>query len=174
VTVRKERSNQLNYVPNLFSYLDRKPACLVAFLRFNRFACVACFNHRVPHTVNSGTAADRDLGKSESVCFQHEPRSKEANDCDTATLVNKIYPRDHPEPKFLDQSNHPLVAAAETPFLTTGSKSRFPLGFAPVAWPYLAGIAVEQRKTLDRRKRADRHIGYTSERRPGDLYAVNF
>jgi len=28
----------------LFSYLYRKPACLVAFLRLNRIACVACFN----------------------------------------------------------------------------------------------------------------------------------
>ena len=42
--VTGQRSNQLNYVPNLFSYLYRKPACLVAFLRFNRFACIACFN----------------------------------------------------------------------------------------------------------------------------------
>jgi hypothetical protein len=44
--VTGQRSNQLNYVPNLFSYLYRKPASLVAFLRFNRFACVACFNPR--------------------------------------------------------------------------------------------------------------------------------
>jgi hypothetical protein len=58
----------------------------------------------------------------------------------TATLVNKVYPRDHPEPKFLNQSNHPLVAVPETPFLTTGPKSRFPLGFAPLARPYLAGM----------------------------------
>ena len=68
----------------------------------------------------------------------------------TAQMVSKVsYLRDHPEPKFLDQSNHPhpLVAAAETPFLTTGPKSRFPLGFAPLAWPYSAGIAVERRKT---------------------------
>src|SRR5712692_2724938 len=43
-SVTGQRSNQLNYVPNLFSYLYRKPASLVAFLRFNRFACVACFN----------------------------------------------------------------------------------------------------------------------------------
>ena len=41
VTVREKRSNQLNYVPTLFSYLYRKPACLVAFLRFNRFACLS-------------------------------------------------------------------------------------------------------------------------------------
>jgi hypothetical protein len=67
----------------------------------------------------------------------------------TAQVVSKVYLRDHPEPKFLDQSNHPLVAAAETPFLTTGPKSRFPLGFAPLAWPYLAGIAVERRETPD-------------------------
>src|ERR1035437_5309845 len=42
--VTGQRSNQLNYVPNFFSYLYRKPACLVAFLRFNRFTCVACLN----------------------------------------------------------------------------------------------------------------------------------
>jgi len=45
----RQRSNQLNYVPNLFSYLYRKPACLVAFLRFNRFACVARFNPVEPN-----------------------------------------------------------------------------------------------------------------------------
>lgn len=45
-SVTGQRSNPLNYVPNLFSYLYRKPACLQAFLRFNRFACVACFNHQ--------------------------------------------------------------------------------------------------------------------------------
>jgi hypothetical protein len=66
----------------------------------------------------------------------------------TAQVVSKVYLRDHPEPKFLDQSNH-LLVAAETPFLTTGPKSRFPLGFAPLAWPYLTGIAVERRKTPD-------------------------
>jgi hypothetical protein len=50
----KERSNQLNYVPNLFSYLYRKPASLVAFLRFNRFACVACFNPVEPNSEVNG------------------------------------------------------------------------------------------------------------------------
>ena len=54
VTVRKERSNQLNYVPNLLSYLYRKPAYLVAFLRFNRFACVACFNLVEPSSEVNG------------------------------------------------------------------------------------------------------------------------
>jgi hypothetical protein len=43
-SVTGQRSNQLNYVPTLFSYLYRKPAYLLAFLRFNRFACVAHFN----------------------------------------------------------------------------------------------------------------------------------
>jgi hypothetical protein len=42
--VTGQRSNQLNYVPYLLSYLYRKPACLLAFLRFNRFASVASFN----------------------------------------------------------------------------------------------------------------------------------
>jgi hypothetical protein len=52
--VTGQRSNQLNYVPNLFSYLYRKPACLVAFLRFNRFACVACFNPVEPNSEVNG------------------------------------------------------------------------------------------------------------------------
>jgi hypothetical protein len=52
--VTGQRSNQLNYVPNLFSYLYRKPACLVAFLRFNRFACVACFNLVEPNSEGNG------------------------------------------------------------------------------------------------------------------------
>ena len=45
-SVTGQRSNQLNYVLTLFSNLCRKPAYLVAFLTFNRFACVACFNER--------------------------------------------------------------------------------------------------------------------------------
>jgi hypothetical protein len=52
--VTGQRSNQLNYVPSLFSYRYWKPACLLAFLTFNRFAYVACFNHQVPHTVDNG------------------------------------------------------------------------------------------------------------------------
>ena len=52
--VTGQRSNQLNYVPNLFSYLYRKPACLVAFLRFNRFACVAYFNPVEPNSEVNG------------------------------------------------------------------------------------------------------------------------
>ena len=53
-TIGRQRSNQLNYVPTLFSYLYRKPACLVAFLRFNRFACVACFNLVEPNSEVNG------------------------------------------------------------------------------------------------------------------------
>ena len=53
-TVTGQRSNQLNYVPTLFSYLYRKPACLVAFLRFNRFACVAFFNLVEPNSEVNG------------------------------------------------------------------------------------------------------------------------
>jgi hypothetical protein len=39
----------------------------------------------------------------------------------TATLVNKVYPTDHPEPEFPNQLNHSLAATAEKPFLTTPS-----------------------------------------------------
>jgi hypothetical protein len=66
----------------------------------------------------------------------------------TATLVNKVYPRDHPKPRFLDQSNHPLAAAAETPFLTTGLRADFRLG-SPRSPGLFGGIAVERRKILD-------------------------
>jgi hypothetical protein len=47
--VTGQRSNQLNYVPTLFSYGYWKPAYLLVFLRFNRFACVACFNPIEPN-----------------------------------------------------------------------------------------------------------------------------
>ena len=42
--VLRQRSNQLNYVPNLFSYLDQKSAYLLVFLTFNCFASIALFN----------------------------------------------------------------------------------------------------------------------------------
>jgi hypothetical protein len=51
---RGQRSNQLNYVPTLFSYLYRKPAYLVAFLRFNRVACVAHFDPIEPNSEVNG------------------------------------------------------------------------------------------------------------------------
>ena len=57
--VTGQRSNQLNYVPTLFSYLYRKPAYLVAFLRFNRFACVAYFNPVEPNPEVNGHHARR-------------------------------------------------------------------------------------------------------------------
>ena len=54
--VTGQRSNQLNYVPNLFFYLYRKPAYLLDFLRFNRFACNACFTPIEPKSVNGHQA----------------------------------------------------------------------------------------------------------------------
>jgi len=33
---------------------------------------------------------------------------------------HKVYPPDHQEPDFLDQSNHSLAAAAEEPFWAAG------------------------------------------------------
>ena len=49
-----QRSNRLNYVPTLFSYLYRNPASLLAFLKFNRFACVALFNPIEPNPQVNG------------------------------------------------------------------------------------------------------------------------
>ena len=67
MAVRKERSNPLNYVPSLFSYLCRKPVCLVAFLRFNRFACVACFNLVEPNSEVNGRYGHQAKSPSKSV-----------------------------------------------------------------------------------------------------------
>jgi len=36
--------------------------------------------------------------------------------------AQKVYPTDHPEPDFLDQSNHLLAAAPEMPFWATGEQ----------------------------------------------------
>ena len=49
-----QRSNQLNYVPSLFSYRYREAAYLLAFLRCNRFACVARFNPIEPNSEVNG------------------------------------------------------------------------------------------------------------------------
>jgi hypothetical protein len=57
----------VNYVPNLFSYLYRKPACLLAFLRFNRFACIACFN---PVEANSEVNRYQAKPPSKLLCRQ--------------------------------------------------------------------------------------------------------
>ena len=61
--VTGQRSNQLNYVPNLFFAFYRKPACLVAFLRFHRFGCVACFNLIEPNSEVNGHQA-KSLSKT--------------------------------------------------------------------------------------------------------------
>src|ERR1700722_833724 len=65
--VTGQRSNQLNYVPTLFSYLCRKPASLVAFLRFNRFACVACFNLVEPNSEVNGHHGHQAKSRPKSV-----------------------------------------------------------------------------------------------------------
>ena len=52
--VTGQRSNQLNYVPTLFSYRYWKPAYLLAFLTFNRFACIALFNPVEPNSEVNG------------------------------------------------------------------------------------------------------------------------
>jgi hypothetical protein len=52
--VTGQRSNQLNYVPSLFSYRYRKRAYLLAFLRFNGFARVARFNPVEPNSELNG------------------------------------------------------------------------------------------------------------------------
>src|SRR5712671_6364548 len=73
--VTGQRSNQLNYVPTLFSYLYRKPACLVAFLRFNRFACVACFNPVEPNSEVNGHHGHQ--AKPPQICIvgERQPRA---------------------------------------------------------------------------------------------------
>jgi hypothetical protein len=43
-----------NYVPTLFSYRYWKPAYLLAFLTFNRFACIALFNPVEPNSEVNG------------------------------------------------------------------------------------------------------------------------
>jgi hypothetical protein len=60
----------------LLSYLYRKPACLVAFLRFNRFACVACFNPIEPNSEVNGHHGHQAQPLSKNLCYrQHEPRA---------------------------------------------------------------------------------------------------
>ena len=73
--MRGQRSNQLNYVPNLFSYLYRKPACLVAFLRFNRFACVALSTpqNQIPGLMDT---MDAKLNRDQNCAAgEHRPRA---------------------------------------------------------------------------------------------------
>src|ERR1700683_4652276 len=66
----------------------------------------------------------------------------------TATLVNKEYPRDHPKPRFLDQSNHPLAAARGPTLLASALRADYRLG-SPRSPGLFGGIAVERRKILD-------------------------
>jgi hypothetical protein len=60
---------------------------------------------------------------------------------DTVTaMTQNLYPTDHPEPEFPDQSNHSLAAAAENPFLITTSQVqennvRTPFGSFPTLLP---------------------------------------
>src|SRR5580692_7587552 len=74
--VTGQRSNQLNYVPTLFSYLYRKPACLVAFLRFNRFACVACCHLVEPNSEVNGHHGHHAKPMSKNCATgKHQPRA---------------------------------------------------------------------------------------------------
>jgi hypothetical protein len=74
--VTGQRSNQLNYVPNLFFYLYRKPASLVAFFRFKRFACVACFNPIEPNSeVNGHHGHHAKTTVQNCATGKHQPRA---------------------------------------------------------------------------------------------------
>ena len=64
-SVTGQRSNQLNYVPNFVSY--RKPAYLLAFLRFNRVAGIACFNPMEPNFEVNGHHGHRTKPPSKSL-----------------------------------------------------------------------------------------------------------
>ena len=65
--VTGQRSNQLNYVPTLFSYRYWKPAYLLAFLTFNRFACIALFNPVEPNSEVNGHHGHQAKSPSKSV-----------------------------------------------------------------------------------------------------------
>jgi hypothetical protein len=71
--VTGQRSNQLNYVPTLFSYLYRKPACLVAFLSFNRVACVAYFNPVEPNSEVNGHHGHQAKPRVQKLCCRQTP-----------------------------------------------------------------------------------------------------
>jgi hypothetical protein len=74
-SVTGQRSNQLNYVPTLFSYLYRKTACLLAFLRFNRFACVAHFNPIEPNSEVNGHHDTKLNHRPKLFCRQAQSRA---------------------------------------------------------------------------------------------------
>ena len=71
--VTGQRSNQLNYVPSLFSYLYRKAASLLASLMFNRFACVAHFNPIEPNSEVNGHHDTKLNHRPKLFCRQANP-----------------------------------------------------------------------------------------------------
>ena len=73
--VTGQRSNQLNYVPNLYSHLIGRAASLLAFLGLSRFACVACFNPVEPNSEFNGHHGHQAKPLSKMCCRQHEPRA---------------------------------------------------------------------------------------------------
>ena len=70
--VTGQRSNQLNYVPTLFSYRYWKPAYLLAFLTFNRFACVALSNPVEPNSEVNGHYGHQAKPRPR-LCFRQTP-----------------------------------------------------------------------------------------------------
>jgi hypothetical protein len=71
--VTGQRSNQLNHVPTLFSYRYWKPAYLLAFLRFNRFACVAHFNPIEPNSEVNGHHGHQAKPRPKLFCKRPNP-----------------------------------------------------------------------------------------------------
>jgi hypothetical protein len=70
-----QRSNRLNYVPTLFSYRYWKPAYLLAFLTFNRFACVALFNLVEPNSEVNGHHGHQANRVQNRAAGKHQPRA---------------------------------------------------------------------------------------------------
>jgi hypothetical protein len=68
--VTGQRSNQLNYVPNLFLTFIGNPRVLGAFLRFIRFACVARFNPIEP----TPRLMDTELNHCSKLCNRQTTR----------------------------------------------------------------------------------------------------
>src|ERR1700678_4762818 len=110
--VTGQRSNQLNYVPTLFSYLYRKPACLVAFLRFNRFACI---NRPVPHSVDSRTGHTAVCPAWSSV-FSTRAEAVGAENCGAATCGQQGMLADQPKSEKSALRTRGLRLLRETPF----------------------------------------------------------
>jgi hypothetical protein len=68
------RSNQLNYVPTLFSYRYRNPAYLLAFLTFNRFACeegLALSRESVRRILRAAKLASPQKGRAPKIAMMH-------------------------------------------------------------------------------------------------------